>query len=797
MDKHLLRKKLHALRSLALLAVGALTAWPVAAQSTLPAPANLRAVADYDKVTLTWDRNEKLDTLRFEGFEGETFPAADWSVKTTNTYDALYSWFSYPTDDIKENAENYTDWIHSGKKSAAILFDDACPHDDGSSAVQNEWLIVNTADAKYLSFYTYIDPQLLEWGIDPKFPDHYYVKVSHDNGATWEELWDARYDSNGSSGWQYVTLYIGNDEKKPSLVAFQAVGDTTNTESGLYFSWVIDDVMLLRYEASPTAASAAAHAVAPLAGRATHRNYVPSGLKAAKPRRAAASVVPTECYNVYLDNKCIARHIKTHTYTETSSKKAGTHTYAVTAVSLNENMESDKTEVQVDIKESTSNAPTNVRLNYNVNAKNPSTYDITLDWDAPEGDRQPSYYNAYCNGALFGGYLTDLSVGQSNVAKGVYTYSVVAVYENPESESAPASDVISVGTRNTVRALAATAGTDGKYTLTWEAPKASDYAMKEYAVYRGNELLGNTAETSFTDALSPEGLYDYSVKVVYLDGVASLPLSVSVKNGTVPSYPLPFSEDFTGGLKPANWTVEKVDGKMKDNYLWRFDNWYDLPVSGSNFDADFASATSSVAGYTNVFTTLDTPPILQNAKDGEYTFIEFDMDYEQGGRTSTAGLYYSYNGEDWAAIEDVFDGYAAEQLTDGVTSLPEHRIYEVTRCFPDNDTPVYFAWKYNGKQAYHIAIDNVKIYNTTSPTAITQTKVGKMLNSRVEGGTVTLSGCAIQRIEVYAMNGTCVADVDAGFSTSYALPLPGNGTYLLKVSTTDGTKILKVTGKGK
>jgi len=27
---------------------------------------------------------------------------------------------------------------------------------------------------------------------------------------------------------------------------------------------------------------------------------------------------------------------------------------------------------------------------------------------------------------------------------------------------------------------------------------------------------------------------------------------------------------------------------------------------------------------------------------------------------------------------------------------------------------VYFAWKYNAKQAYHLAIDNVRIYNSTT-----------------------------------------------------------------------------------
>lgn len=51
------------------------------------------------------------------------------------------------------------------------MFDDAAPHDDETSAVQNEWLIMPaTSASKYLSFYTYIDPQVLEWGLMPNFP---------------------------------------------------------------------------------------------------------------------------------------------------------------------------------------------------------------------------------------------------------------------------------------------------------------------------------------------------------------------------------------------------------------------------------------------------------------------------------------------------------------------------------------------------------------------------------------------------------------------------------------------------
>ena len=68
--------------------------------------------------------------------------------------------------------------------------------------------------------------------------------------------------------------------------------------------------------------------------------------------------------------------------------------------------------------------------------------------------------------------------------------------------------------------------------------------------------------------------------------------------GNRPTYSLPFSEDFTGGLTPENWIIEKLDGKMQDQYLWRFDNWYEIPVTSGNFEGDFASISSAVAGYT-------------------------------------------------------------------------------------------------------------------------------------------------------------------------------------------------------
>lgn len=684
----------------------------VQAQDDPSAPSNLKAVADYNKVTLTWQRDVVSDTLYKQGFEEAGFPQDGWSQTRTNTYDNLFSWFSFPTEEIKENVEGWESWIHSGERSAALFFDDAAPHTDGSSAVQNEWLVMPVkAGARYVQFYTYIDPKVLTWGEDEGFPDHYYVKVSHDGGKTWEVVWDARYDSNGSDGWQLVSLYLGDNADGEAIVAFQALSDTENTESGLYLSWVIDDVRLLDAGTTPAADPAHSPSVRPLGNRPTCRNFVPTGKKVARPYKPRKA--PADCYNVYLDNKRIAKNLHSLTFTDTSDKTAGVHQYAVQAVSLSEDLTSPLAKIDVEIKKATLNPPSNVRVTYKQDEET-GKYDVALTWDAPEGERKPIYYNAYANGALFGGWLEDTSVGQTGLSKGIYTYTVTAVYENPDGESEPVGDIVALGTRPTPYNLTADRSEDGTLNLAWTAPKPSENAVEKYVVFRGNDKIGETTATTLSEANAPEGSYDYSVKALYADGFLSVPATIQVEYGKKTNYRLPFEENFDGDMKPANWTVEKVDGRMKDNYLWRFDNWYELPVSGGGFSGCFASVNASATGFLNVFTTLDTPPLLRNSADGPYVTLEFDMDYAMSGKKSEAGVYYSYNAEDWGEIDGNLQGYIPDELADGETCRPQHKAYDVTKCFVDDVTPVYFAWKYNAKQAYHLAIDNVRIYNSTT-----------------------------------------------------------------------------------
>lgn len=704
------------LRSVASLAVAALFSSAACAQDIPAKPVNLRAVQQDGYVTLTWDRlaKDQADTLLTEGFEGKTFPEG-WKVQTTNTYDPTYTWFRFPTPEMEEtgNEEDLNLWRHTGKGSAVVTWDQVGEHEDGTPADQDEWLILPaTKGAQYLNFYTAIDPKVLEYGEFEDFKDHYYVKVSHDGGKTWKALWDARYDSNGSDDWQLVSLYLGDASEGDAIVAFQALSDLDDEATGLYFTWAIDDVSLYT-EATGAAAPSQPREGKPLASLPAYRPFAMTGKKVARPMRSAYKVTGATSYNVLIDGQMLAQQVKTTAYTDTTDKASGEYTYGVQAV--NGDAVSEPVEVKVNFSAPRTNAPRNVQVTSAYDEET-GKYKVNMTWDAPEGDRQPSHYECYANGALFAGWLEpdERVIEQTGVNRGVQYYAVKAVYENPDGESELVGTLVAIGTRNTVSDLQASIDEDNATAhLTWQAPKASEYTVEKYLVFRGGKQIAETKATSYDDTNIPEGDYEYNVKTVYTDGFVSLPIAVAVSYGEEIVYGLPFNEDFNSGLLPADWAVERINESMKIDYVWRFDNWYELPVSGGGFEGNFASICSSISPLVNMFAALETPCLYSKLQADEKVFIDFDIDYctvdKATGQKSEAGLKYSYNKNEWADVCDAFDGYHVEDLAAGETCKPQHLSFDVTSCFAEN-SPLYFAWFYNAKKAQHIAIDNVKIY---------------------------------------------------------------------------------------
>ncbi|MGB8657417.1 MAG: choice-of-anchor J domain-containing protein [Candidatus Zixiibacteriota bacterium] len=178
----------------------------------------------------------KGTVLLSEGFEG-AWPPAGWTLIQTNT----------ATDHTIPgywSQSNYS--VHSGTYAAGLWWE---------ATHQDEWMIspsFNVAGACTLSFWTY------GWE-GSTYGDHYYVKVSTNGGSTWDAVFDlSALSGNAWNQWAYpynidLSAYSGKSIK----IAFHALDPPTN--DGLWYIWIVDDVLVQSYGAS------CSYAVAPAA----------------------------------------------------------------------------------------------------------------------------------------------------------------------------------------------------------------------------------------------------------------------------------------------------------------------------------------------------------------------------------------------------------------------------------------------------------------------------------------------------------------------------------------------------
>ena len=153
-----------------------------------------------------------------EGFEGSLFPPPQWVIQTTNPSG---TWSRTPAAGIPG--------VHTGNFSAGLSWE---------YNRQDEWLIAKNIFVNGdLTFWSYAFQGSLH-------QDHYYVKVSPDQGATWDVLLDMSAlppypGANGVNAWitpYHVDLSIYDGETVD--IAWHAVDGDGN---GLWYPWAIDD----------------------------------------------------------------------------------------------------------------------------------------------------------------------------------------------------------------------------------------------------------------------------------------------------------------------------------------------------------------------------------------------------------------------------------------------------------------------------------------------------------------------------------------------------------------------------
>lgn len=197
------------------------------------APLSVVAVANdtNSTVNLNWLAPDPNALNITESFEGVQFPPAEWTQTVTNTGPAntlgvLPTWCRFGAITISGQAANPTD----GTNQAGVYWD--YNH-------QDEWLITpsfNCPPSGYLRFDTYAF-------LGSTNQDHYYVKISTDNGANWTVLWDA---STQTGGWNYyaspITVDLNNYSGQQVKLAFHATDGPGN--DGLWYVWFIDNIYI-------------------------------------------------------------------------------------------------------------------------------------------------------------------------------------------------------------------------------------------------------------------------------------------------------------------------------------------------------------------------------------------------------------------------------------------------------------------------------------------------------------------------------------------------------------------------
>ncbi|MCB5270490.1 MAG: carboxypeptidase regulatory-like domain-containing protein [Candidatus Cloacimonetes bacterium] len=167
-----------------------------------------------------------------ESFENSLFPPQDWSQIITNA-----------------GPQNTSGVYPTFKRLGAVEIPDetnAIPtHGNFQTGLwwtyehQDEWLVTPTFDCPpdgYLRFDSYVF-------LGSVHEDHYYVKISLDDGNSWQILWDASAETGGQNtyGAPFVvdlTSYSGQQ----ITLAFQAEDPPSN--DGLWYSWFIDNIYI-------------------------------------------------------------------------------------------------------------------------------------------------------------------------------------------------------------------------------------------------------------------------------------------------------------------------------------------------------------------------------------------------------------------------------------------------------------------------------------------------------------------------------------------------------------------------
>ncbi|MCT4638240.1 MAG: clostripain-related cysteine peptidase [Bacteroidales bacterium] len=365
---------------------------------SVSAPKDLEATLDKAtrKVTLNWDGNGngsgevvKLD----EGFEGDTWPPADWSIKYSKEIDGEHT--DHPADykkwihvDVNSFGSPNPGYIHSGKHSAGITY----------KVKDFNWLItpsINVTNNDKLSFWLWYKNGVANDG--NVYSTNFRVLIQSDGAWHQELFYTEGDDPNLYESAVVIDLakYIGKSIKVAFVYEF-ADG----------FQLMVDDVKISN---------------AITTNRSLRGDFV--------------------SFAVFRDGTEIARSEKT-TYVDQLDEGDAVYEYFVKTVYANpETLSEASNSVSVEVQTPDFNAPQNLVANLDKN-----TNDVSLTWSDLDKNTYETFvsYSVYRdNNKIADNISTTSYTDKLGNVEGNYEYYVVAAYIDPQGVS-EASNKVSV-----------------------------------------------------------------------------------------------------------------------------------------------------------------------------------------------------------------------------------------------------------------------------------------------------------------------------------------------------------------
>ena len=377
----------------------------------------------------------------------------------------------------------------------------------------------------------------------------------------------------------------------------------------------------------------------------------------------------------------------------------------------------------------------------NLTAEQPTEGEVLLTWDAPVAHLIDGY-KVLKDGEVVAEKIEETSY-REETAGGEHKYSVVVLYNKESCQASEPTDIIIdvIELCDPVTDVVAERTGAASAKITWTAPTAIN--LKDYSIYRNDELIGNADETEYTDTEATPGnnyygvaanyekgcetsviAYSNQIRIEYCEPVIDLTSSVTENSITIewdfvgeePFSEVLFHEGFENKI-PESWLNLNNDDD-NDPWLYLEDEGKEGNCVWSRSFADFGSGVAFPVDPDN---WLIMPKIhLKGTETLEY-YVAIMNDNYPGDHY---GVFISTTGTEFSDFTRIFDESLNLTNTDWV-----FRSIDLSAYSGD----VYIAFRhYNSYNFWSFKLDEVTVRSSWGLPSFNILKDGELIDNITE-----------------------------------------------------------------